>query len=471
MKKLIVLVFIVVGNVLGGICQSNSNDIVLTPQTIMKLTYQNSKRINSAYHKLEAAKYNFKIFEREYTQFNPVIINSGLYGSSDNLYQSETSYGMEKEFFNGSLIQVETGYDTEWGRNSETQYTQYIETNVSFPLFTSNRKLSRLIKRTFEENELFSAHLEYVDAIRGNIRNALEMYYDFVPRYKIFLMYNRYKKVLTTILENDSLKTESGILQIQAEINSINSIITGWESTVNSLKMDMQRWMNVPTFGFEQIQTIDINFDKSVFFGNQYIIDPVDTILNRAIKNDTEFKVLHLIKKNAEEKKKLAQKGRWDIYTNIGSKYDFYSHTGNQSNPNFLFLTGGIQIKMYDKKLLNYTIQKSLSDIAAIEATIEDRKLEIKNEIAKRKDVLLKKRDQIYNTKKSLIAWKSNFEKKKTDFIQGRETADNLLQAFRSLTSTEVELFSLENRYLDTVRDLDYICGVYFEYLEIDIAN
>ena len=43
------------------------------------------------------------------------------------------------------------------------------------------------------------------------------------------------------------------------------------------------------------------------------------------------------------------------------------------------------------------------------------------------------------------------------------------LQNFRTLVELEQKRFRLENNYLDIIRDFDYICGVYFEFLDINM--
>ncbi len=446
--------------------------LVLNPESIMQLTSQNNGRIKAAYFKSEAAKSNFKLFEREYTSFNPLVLNGNYNTNADHINQAETSIGMEKEFFDGSSVGVYSGSINGWGQGPENINTQYIESKVSFPLFTSNRKLSRLIKRTFEENELYSAKLDYVNAVRENILNALEMYYDFVPRYKMLKMYEKYKYSILSLINNDSLRNRTNdIRQLMAETNSLQSDITNFEITVNSLRINMQRWMNVDSILFEQVQPIFLDFSKATYLGEFYINAPSDSIICKALKNDTEFKVLQLMRANAEEKKKMAQRGKWDIFLNLGTRYNLYDMQAGNNYSKYWLATSGIQIKRFDQKTLDFTVQKALSDIASIESTISDRKKEISTEVTIRKETLLKKQEQLLNTNKSLEIWLQNYSIKLKAFIAGTESADNLLQAFRSMVNTEKSWYEQENNYFDTIRDLDYVCGVYFEYLNIDLNN
>ncbi len=162
------------------------SSLTLSTENIIKITFENSNRIKSAFYNLESAKYNFKLFESEYTQFNPLIMDSRVNSNSDNQYSGDFSAGMKKEFFDGTSIEASVGNSTDWGYDVDSRNVNFFETEISFPLFTSARKLDRLIKRTFEENELYTKNLDYVDAVKENVHDALEQYYDLVPRIKTY---------------------------------------------------------------------------------------------------------------------------------------------------------------------------------------------------------------------------------------------------------------------------------------------
>jgi hypothetical protein len=436
----------------------------LFPENIIKLTFENSDRIKAAYYQLDAAKYNFKLFESEYTQFNPVIVDSKVITNSDGVSFGEFSTGMNKDFFDGTSISASIGNNTDWGHNVENHNVNFVETEVSFPLFTSVRKLDRLIKRTFEENELYTKNLAYVDEVKTNILAALEQYYDLVPRIKTYEMLKRYREELKSMLTNKSILNRE---QIEGEITSLNSKITGWEITLYSIQLNMQRFMNVNKINLSQLVVINVNFNKADYFGKYYIEEPTDSIFTKALNNDTEFKVLGVIKINAEEKNRLAQKGKWDVFATTGGRYNFYDIKGGTQQGNFLVANAGLQVKLYDHTVLKNTIAKAQADISAIEYTIEDRKKLIKSDIEKLKDGLTKKKEQLINTLESLDSWNKIYSSKKSMYISGKESVDNYIQSFRSLVTTEETRYNLENNYLDTIRDFDYICGTYFEYIEL----
>lgn len=128
----------------------------------------------------------------------------------------------------------------------------------------------------------------------------------------------------------------------------------------------------------------------------------------------------------------------------------------------------GLKIKLYDNKVLKNTIAKAESDISAIEYIIRDREKLIRSNIEKLKDGLTKKKDQLTITFSSLESWKNIYKTKKTQYMEGSESVDNFIQAFRSLVETEENRYHLENNYLDLIRDFNYITGAYFEYIELE---
>lgn len=463
MKKLVLILCLMPVRVLFGQIpfeQSTS----LFPENIIKLTFSNSDRIKAAYYKLEAAKYNFKLFESEYTQFNPLIVDSKVVTNSDGESFGDFSTGMSKEFFDGTSVSASIGNNTDWGRNVENHHVNFVETEVSFPLFTSARKLDRLIKRTFEENELYTKNLDYVDEVRTNILAALEQYYDLVPRIKTYEMLKQYRSELKDMLANNSIQNRE---QIESEITTLNSKITGWEISLYSLQLSMQRFMNVEKINLPQLVVINVDFTKGDYFGKYYIEEPIDSIFTKALNNDTEFKVLGVIKINAEEKKRLAQKGKWDVFATTGGRYNYYDIKAGARQDNFLVADAGLKIKLYDHSVLKNTIAKAQADISAIDFTIEDRKKLIKSDIERLKDGLTKKKEQLINSVESLDSWNKIYNSKKLMYVSGKESVDNFIQSFRSLVTTEETRYNLENNYLDLIRDFDYICGTYFEFIKL----
>lgn len=448
--------------------KNTDSTLVLYPENIIKITFNNNDRIKAAYNELESAKFNFKLFESEYTQFNPLIVSPEINGNSNNQYNSELKAGMRKEFFNGTSISTSIGNNSDWGKGVDRWNSNFIETEIGFPLFSSSRALERIIKRTFEENELYTKNLDYVDAVRENIKEALEQYYDLVPRIKTFEALIDFRTELSSYLLKDSINiSKSDREQIEGEITNLNSKITGWEIELYALQLQMQLYMNIGQIKLNQLMKIDVDFDEIDYYGKYYIMEATDTIFQKALKNDTEFNVLGIIKNNAEEKKRLAEKGKLDIYATTGGRYNYNQFLEGARHDDFITANAGIKIKINDNKVLKNTIAKAEADIKAIEYTIENRRKLIQSDILQLKDALTKKKEQIISTSASLKSWERTYITKKKLYLKNQESIENLNQSFRSLVSTKERLLNLENDYLDRIRDLDYVCGEYFTVINI----
>jgi len=108
---------------------------LLYPENILKITFNNNDRIKSAYYHLESAKYNFKLFESEFTQFNPLIVAPKINANSDREYSSDITAGMKKEFFNGSSISTAIGTNNDWGNNMQRISINFIETEIGLNIY------------------------------------------------------------------------------------------------------------------------------------------------------------------------------------------------------------------------------------------------------------------------------------------------------------------------------------------------
>lgn len=451
--------------------QTATNALAINPESIMRLTMDLSARIEAEKHQLASAQYNYDLFESKYTQFTPLKMNSEIEVDQDEDYEGEISVGMEKEFFDGSSIGAYLGQNNLWGEERGNENSQFVRTEVQFPLFSSNRKLRRITERTFEENELYNAQLDYVNTVRQTIRNALEMYYDYVPRAKSLEQLKAYKSDLEVLQDHAALGDRvADQQQLGGEINSLTSDIQGMEVELESLLIEMQRWIGNIYYKNYTVESIDIDFTEDDYFGQYYISAPHDVILEKAIQNDTELRVLELIKLNALEKKRLAEKGKWDIFLSLEGQYNYRDETGDaevDEDAYYEVLTG-LSIKRFDKSVLHNTIQMAEEDILYIETTMKDRRIEMESDITRKKANLLTKKEQVLSSRTSLDAWQQIHDSKLALFLAQTETVDNYIQAFRSLRNTMEDSYSYENRYFDTIRDFDFICGVYFQFLGIE---
>ncbi|MCF6237817.1 MAG: TolC family protein [Candidatus Marinimicrobia bacterium] len=230
----------------------------------------------------------------------------------------------------------------------------------------------------------------------------------------------------------------------------------------------MKRWIGADFIDQYPVISIDLDFVQAGYYGEYYVSASYTEILKKAIQNDTELKVLELIRENAIEKKKLAEKGKWDILLSFDGRYNYLDRLNNINQDPFYVAGTGIQIRRFDSSIIKNTILKARADILQIEMTMEDREIEMASEITRKKATLLTKKEQVISSGRSITSKQQIHDIKLANFLQGTESVDNYLQVFRALVNTREESLRYENRYLDTLRDFNYICGEYFEFLGIE---
>ena len=444
----------------------------INPDAIIYITYEHNPRLAAARHKLRSAEYNYDLFESEYSQFIPLVLDSRMrrsYEESEKSTSGKLAAGLRKEFFDGSSVSVDVGNETGWNSGGRT-HDQFIESQLEFPLFSSNRKLSRIIKRTFEENELHSARLDYVEQVREALRDAQEEYYDLIAHTQKLDAFRENRKRLEALLDERRVQEHpADRQQIEDEINSLNSDIRGGEVQVASLEIRLQRELGLKSLEGFRIEPVPLGLGQTEYYGKHYVDEDYEILLERAVDNDVEIKVLHRVRESALEKKRLAEQGRWDSFVTVDGQYSYAGFNGDDDPENDYSMGVGLRVKKFDTKVLEYSRLKAEEDILNVEARIRDRELETATRIYQEKGEAENRRKQLESLYESLLSRKSMYTTKRESYLKGEESIDNLLQAFRSLLDTESRCYEVGNDYFSNVRDLDYRCAVYFQKLGIEV--
>jgi outer membrane protein TolC len=125
----------------------------------------------------------------------------------------------------------------------------------------------------------------------------------------------------------------------------------------------------------------------------------------------------------------------------------------------------GLRVKKFDVEVLKYSRRKAEADILTTEARIRELELDLAAEIRELKGEAESKRLQLQSLHASRASRQEVYAFKQRQYLAGEEKVDNLLQSFRSLVETEERYYRAGNDYFDNIRDLDDLCGLYFEKL------
>jgi outer membrane protein TolC len=274
-----------------------------------------------------------------------------------------------------------------------------------------------------------------------------------------------YQERLKALLDEEWVRAHpADSEQIQDEISALESSIKGREAWVASAKIQLQRQLGVASLEGFRIEPLSSGLGEVDYFGRYYVNSSNAVILEKALANNTEIKVLHSVVENAREKKRLAEKGRWDTLVSVGGRYSFGEDTEKDYSVGI-----NLRIKKFDTEVLTYSRLKAEADILNIETRIRELEFGLEARIRELKGEIENQRKQLQSLDESLQSRRKIYTLKLESYLKGEGSIDNLIQAFRSLMETETKFYEVENDYFDTIRDLDALCGVYFEKLGIEV--
>lgn len=449
--------------------QSKAPEIHIDADSIVQLVFGRSPEVVSSRHALRAAEFQFKDFERNLSQFTPIVFRSNINRDDRNPYE-EHAYsvrtGMEKEFFDGSRIFGGVGHrggfgDTEDGRG------QFVEMDVEFPLFGSNTTLRRITDRSREENEMLNARLEYVDVIRDIIQEAQEEYFRILVskerRAKAIECISDFEEILgTDRAQSNPAERE----QLEGELRAERTEILRTEEHINRRLLGLQLSIGLENLALSQVNSLDMYAEDH--YGKSYLERSIEDLLAEAERNDVKIRVLENARANSIEKKQLADEGKWDVFVGLNGQYDLEGE-GNLKDENGYLASVGLSIKKIDSTLLSYSRGRAVAEIKKYEAMIRGQRLKTQNVINLHWFITHSRRKQCEEVVENIDSRRKTFLQKRQAYIDGKETLDNLITARDKLMWTEMELAFSLGEFYESVTELDHACGVYFGQLGIKL--
>jgi hypothetical protein len=440
-------------------------------ESIIQLVFGENPEVVAIRYALEAAEFQFKDFVRNLSQFTPLLFRSAV-ARDQRQYEEGQVYssrvGMEKEFFDGSSIFTGVGHRGNFG-DAESGKGQFLETDITFPLFGSNTTLRRITSRSREENELLNARLEYVDTIRDNIRMAQFNYIDLQTHLERVAMRNEciedYKGFLA-IPRAESNPVERQ--QIETAIQSEEADLVIYDQILNNILIRLRFSIGQEEISLSQVNSFDL-YAKD-YYGKSYLSRTVDELLEEADRNDINIRVLENARKSSYEKKRLAEEGKWDVFVDLNAQYDI-NGDGSLRDDNGYLMGLGLRITKIDPVLLGYSLSRAAAEINKYNSLIRAQQLRTKNQIDREWFTARNRRQQFEELYASVESQRRVYLQKRKDYAEGNETIDNLIDSRKQIMLTQMTLsHSLEGFYSSIVR-LDHACGVYFSKLGINLEG
>jgi hypothetical protein len=451
--------------VIPSISSAQTPGYTITADSVIELAFARNPGIRAARYQLESAQHNFDLFESELSQFTPLVLDSKIKRETDAEKGAEITAGMEREFFNGASAGLNVGNSSVFERGART-HAQFVESEIEFPLFSSNTRLERLSERTFEENDLQEARLDYIDEVRDQIEDAQATFYEWTEATSMLRANTRHRDDL--ILLAEAIRGNDRV-EVLDRIQSLESDIRVWELRIATREIQLAQLLVIQPDSIAAISEVQIDVSSPKHLGRHYVAEPFSRILKRALTHDTESEILRSVIENAEEKIRLAERGKWDITVALDGRYN-YGETG--AGRDDTYSAGmGLRLKKFDRKVLRHSRSKALADVRSAEAQIEQRAARLQSRIGEHKVELDNLVDRISQLTSLSESRHQIYTFKRQDFLNQAITLDELLNASRNLLTTEEDYHATIAEYLNTIRSLDSVCGVYFAKLGIDIHS
>lgn len=437
----------------------------ITADTVIELAFARNPGIRAARYQLESAQHNFDLFESELSQFTPLVLDSKLLRDRDAHKGAEITAGMERAFFNGASAALNVGNNSRFERGSR-EHAQFVASEVEFPLFSSNTRLERLSERTFEENDLQEARLDYIDEVREQIEDAQATFYEWTEATSMLRAHTLHRDNLALLTE---AADGNNRLELLDRIQALDSDIRVWELRIATREIQLSQLLVIPPDSIASISEVHIDVTSPDHLGRHYVAEPFPRILKRALTHDTESEILRSVIENAEEKIRLAERGKWDITVALDGRYN-YGESGPGSD-NSYSAGMGLRLKKFDRKVLRHSRSKALADVHSAEAQIEQRAARLQSRIGEHKAELDNLVDRISQLTSLRESRHQIYTFKRQDYLGQAITLDELLNASRNLLAAEGDYHAAIAEYLNTIRSLDSVCGVYFAKLGIRIHS
>lgn len=457
-----------------------SDDPLIDFYSIIQITFEKNLEIAAAKYDIEASDYQFRRFERNLSQFVPLIVNTEAGRESESFLdgdnrirenddEASASVGFEKEFFDGKKISAASGLRKTSNRNGDNG-NPFIGGEIRFPLFSSFTTLERVTERNFEENELLNAWLDFIDTVRESISESHEAYVEVEEAVGVGLLIDAAIKDFEIIRElSTDRNSQNDLLQIEDQVQVFQSRSVDFKGDAEASLISLMENLGIDDVGLNEICHLEL-INGGDYYGRRYIDLDIQDVIDEAIENDVEIRVIKVARSNAELKKDLAKKGKWDIFGKLFGNYDFDQHGDDRRKRSGYEVGLGFSIQRNDPKLLLLSMRQAESEIKRFNAQIEWRQRKVQHRIKARVSQARSLRQLIEELKASRSLRRSVFSQKLKSYQDGAESIDNLINTRDSLYDTERDLLERLSDFFEIVIELDVASGFYFKHLG-DLVN
>ena len=457
----------------------SGQDPLIDFYSIIQITFSKNLEIAAARYDIEASDYQFRRFERNLSQFVPLMVETSTERDSESFFdrgnrisenddEAFARVGFEKEFFDGKKISASSGVRRTSNSNGDNGHP-FIGGEVLFPLFGSFTTLERVTERNFEENELLNAWLDFIDTVRESISESHDAYVDVEEAVGVKSLIDTVIRDFQSVRDSPLMEgRENDALQVADQIQDFQSRLVDSTGDIDASLISLMENLGVDNLPKDSIRHLEINGGD--YYGSCYIESDIENIIENAIENDVEIRVIKVARSNAELKKRLSKNGKWDIFGKLFAHYDFEERGDDRRRRSGYEVGLGFSVQRNDPKLLLLSMRQAEAEIKRFDVQIEWREHKVRHLIQRKVSQARSLRSLIEELKASRGLRRSVYAQKLEFYQNGEESIDNLIETRGSLYDTEKDLVERLADFFEIVIELDVASGFYFKHLG-DLVN
>ena len=447
-------------------------------ESIVRIVYAKSPRVIAAREEMIAAQHGLEEFRSNLSRFEPFAETrsdladfpnrNGAFGST-----MEAVLGVQKETFEGATMRVESGAGYSNFRfqdltdDHEEGSGALVRGRLEKPFFGSRRRQNRVIAQAFQESTARKAQLEYLDAYRDYVDNALGYYNQYLYYDRLLGVYGRYVDDLELLVGNPGLKP--------SDLGRVESEKLTAETEQDKYRSSRRR---VLTYLLAELGlNIDAEYEMEPsppYELSEYAVqardpDQLEGLIVSARANNPTFKVLRDAIANSELQRRQALEGRYDVTTFVeGTLFPVGSETFDDRLDGWL-VGGGLTVRLNDHRVLTATRLKAEAEIRQFKARIETEELFMRRRIITETQGILDNHD---NRNKLLEARRRQvevFAQRREEYFANTVNVNQLLESRSAISGTEQNLADILYSTRGRERRLMSATGKIFDMVNLRI--
>jgi len=439
---------------------------VLTPLSVIRLTFERNPQIKRAYLNYAAEQARYDYIVATWTSLTPGFsISAGTDQSLDpddevsRTHSQEAKVFMDQNFLNTSRLRLSANLHNEEDDGLHASHPS-ISASLRYPLWGSREALARSSEQIFQQNRVNDAQLGYVQTVRWRLRLALAIYFGAVQLRQRADVAREMLEDLRSIAER--IRAEGGpsaasdLQRLESEMTSVGTQVRNLQSRYQIELESLKAAIGLPFY--VDLELVEEPFDP---FGE---VDR-EKLLQLSMQTDPEIATLKNAIKNAQVQLALARKGRLDIALLLSGSMDMRG-TGQWTGKENWKADAGLEVRFVDSRVSDSLEREAAATVARFQQAMLARRNDIHVGTIEPLIQAQTLKSNIEDIRRNIDRYKNDYQTGLEAYFKGQMNIDDLIQRRRNLFNEKQDLILSKSRLGQRMADLASATGKFFELLE-----